>query len=168
MANESQNDEQTVEEPKKKGFGLIVWLLVCVVAGGAGFAVPFFMKPSEEAAEGPSQTLVNEDESTIFVEFDEVVVNLNEPRLNRYLRLKLWLMVGESMKAQTEEALEKNKTNLVSWLLSFLADKKMDDIRGATGQNRLRNEIRNHFNAVLFPEGHQHIRGVFFQEFNIQ
>ena len=77
-------------------------------------------------------------------------------------------MVDQSNQAEVEEAVTKNKTNLISWLLSFLADKRMDDIRGGTGQNRLRSEIQNHFNAVLFPSGHQMVRGVLFEEFNIQ
>jgi len=112
--------------------------------------------------------LVANDEPPVFIEFEEVVVNLNEPRLNRYLRLKLSLMVDQSQKAVVEKKVEKNQTNLKSWLLSFLADKTTDDIRGGTGQNRLRSEIKNHFNSVLFPNGHQYIRSILFEEFNIQ
>ncbi len=167
MADESKNEEKADGEPKKKSSGLIIWLAVCVASIGTGFAVPFFMSPGK-SDDGESDISQVSDEPPVFVDFGEVVVNLNEPRLNRYLRLKISLMVDADQKSEVDDKVTKNKTNLISWLLSFLADKRMDDIRGGTGQNRLRNEIRNHFNAVLFPDGFQHVRGVLFEEFNIQ
>jgi flagellar basal body-associated protein FliL len=44
----------------------------------------------------------------------------------------------------------------------------MEDLRGAAGQNRLRREIQDHFNTVLFEDGYDRIREVLFEEFNVQ
>ena len=44
----------------------------------------------------------------------------------------------------------------------------MDDVRGAAGQNRLRREIQNEFNANLYPDGDDRILDILFEEFSIQ
>jgi flagellar basal body-associated protein FliL len=44
----------------------------------------------------------------------------------------------------------------------------MEDIRGAAGQNRLRREIHDQFNLVMFPDTEGEIKDVLFEEFNVQ
>lgn len=169
----AENAEQQAgqEEGKQNGRGMsmVTWILVAVVSIGGGFATPFLINGfSNETTDENNLPDVAEDEPPTFIQFGEVVVNLNESRLNRYLRLNISLLVDESQKTEIESLIEKKKTILKSWLLSYLADKGMEDIRGATGQNRLRREIQNHFNSALFPDGYQRIRNVLFEEFNIQ
>ena len=169
MADESSSQEsEGAEDVKKKGPGIILWLLVAVVAVGGGFALPFFLKPQSSDPNEEIVPVVNPDEPPVFVDFGEVVVNLNEPRLNRYLRMNISLQVHKEFQSDVATAVEKNKTNLISWLLSYLSGKQMEDIRGTEGQNRLRREIKNHFNASLFPTGHEHVKSILFTEFNIQ
>ncbi len=102
--------------------------------------------------------------------FGDVVVNLNEGRMNRFLRLNITLMVeGDDKEEKTFTAeMEQKKAVLTSWMLGFLADMSMDDVRGAAGQNRLRREIQNAFNANLFPDGDDRVVDVLFEEFSIQ
>ena len=66
------------------------------------------------------------------------------------------------------ELIEKKKPILKSWLISHLSDKSLDDVRGAAGQNRVRREIHEHFNSVLFPDGFDLITEVVFTEFSVQ
>lgn len=163
-------DENEQEAPEKKGglmSGMIMTIIVGVVSGGIGLAVPILFP----GLVGISSTAPEAKEPNfLFLPFGETVVNLNEGRLNRYLKIATTLQVEADAKREAEltELLEKHKTVLASWMLSHLADLAMDDIRGKAGQNRLRREIQDHFAEVLFPDGEDVIHDVLFEEFNIQ
>ena len=164
-------ETETTEEKKPRGMAsLVLWVIVACGSIGGGFATPFVVDHLQSPAGESDSTTSTEDsgEPPSLIEFGEVVVNLNDPRLTRYLRLNISLLVDQSQKDAVTKSLENNQPILKSWLLSYVADKAMDDIRGATGQNRLRREIQNHFNSVMFPGSTPRIRNVLFQEFNIQ
>jgi flagellar basal body-associated protein FliL len=157
--------------------GKLALLVVGLAAGGAGFAAPYFLpaslRPDAHAAEAETETDEHATETAAaakpaYIDFGDAVVNLDEGRLNRYLRITLTLQVDELHKDEIEDKVETNRAVLKSWLLSYLSDKDMEAIRGAAGQNRLRREIQDHFNSVLFPDGYDRIHEVLFQEFNIQ
>lgn len=166
-------EEQTpVEEPKKKGKGMmIVGMMLAVMAGVSGFLLPTLapqLFTAEEAAGADvakPRPKVTEFE---FLEFGEVVVNLNLDRFNRYLKVKLTLQVAKDGKDDVEKLIEERNAMLKGWILSHLADKTMDEIRGAAGQNKLRREIHDQFNALLYTDGYDPIEDVFFEEFNVQ
>jgi flagellar basal body-associated protein FliL len=168
MAEEVQNAE-TTPTPKN---GLMGVLMVPVIVGlisvvlGVTTAVIFpgvFGLEKAASAESP-------ETPTFVYSFGDVVVNLNEGKMNRYLRLGISLMVEGDAREQKafEEMIEKKKSLLTSWLLSYLADMSMEDVRGTAGQNRLRREIQNAFNETLFPDGDDRIQELLFEEFSIQ
>lgn len=103
-----------------------------------------------------------------FINFGEVVVNLNSDRFNRYLRVSLTIQVKSQNQAALEHALDKHKAIVKNWLLSFLSDQGIDEIRGAAGQNRLRREIQNQMNAFLCPDGVDLIDDILFGDFSVQ
>ena len=113
-------------------------------------------------------------EDTIFLPFGEpgkdqsVVVNLDEGRMSRYLRIAISLQIAKSQEETFKKLIDEKKILLRNWLLSKISDLNLDDIRGAAGQNRLRREIREQFNAVLCPDGYDQIYDVLFEEFNVQ
>ncbi|MEZ6050619.1 MAG: flagellar basal body-associated FliL family protein [Planctomycetaceae bacterium] len=174
MAKEPDTPEgdEPPEQPRR-GPGMVVWLILGIVAAGGGFAVPYFLlaapqaeseqkhAPKEDDNDGMSQDIA-------FVPFGEVTVNLDEGRLNRYLRVNITLQIDKADEESIAKLLELRKAMLRNWLLSHLSDKGMDDIRGASGQNRLRREIRDHFNTALFSDGYDRIYDVLFEEFNVQ
>jgi len=170
MATETEKDEhQTEDAPKKKSGAILIG--VAVLMGGAGFAVPYLV-PSlvglgdqEPVSKSP---FIKPEEAQDFIMFGDVTVNLDEARLNRYLRTSITLQVDKSKKKEIEELVEKRKVSLKNWLLGFLADFDMDEIRGAAGQNRIRRQIQDHFNGVLFDDGYDRIHEVLFEEFNVQ
>jgi flagellar basal body-associated protein FliL len=167
---EATEDTAANEAPRKKG-GIVLWLLVGVVAGAAGVAVPAVMlKPAPQADAEPAPTpyeLLPADRA-MFLPFGEVTVNLNEGRMNRYLRLKISLQIDKTQEKLVQEAIDKQGLILRNWLLSHLSDKELDEIRGAAGQNMLRREIRDQFNTVLFADGFDRVYDVLFEEFNVQ
>ncbi len=132
-------------------------------------AVPFglrYLKHTEEGAsatEGKTAT-----GKRAYVPFGDVVVNLNEERLTRYLRVKLLLVVDMAHEKEMTELVAKNKPALKNWLISYLSDRSLQDVSGAGGVNKLRREIWREFNAELFPDGTETIQDVFFEEFVVQ
>ncbi len=104
----------------------------------------------------------------VFIPYGDVTVNLDEQRLNRYLRVKLVLHVRRSDEFTVRNAMNEKELLLRNWLVSHLSDKELDEIRGKAGQNMLRREIRDHFNATLFPDHYDRVYDVLFQEFNVQ
>ncbi len=174
MADEpdTSTNEET-EAAARSGPGLIVWLLLGSLAIAGGFAAPFLL-PMAKSADASRQAVSSDDDDQkldgdiAFVPFGEVTVNLDEGRLNRYLRVSITLQIEKADETSISEQLERRKAVLRNWLLSHLADKAMDDIRGASGQNRLRREIRDHFNTTLFADGYDRIHDVLFEEFNVQ
>ncbi len=140
--------------------------LVSLFAATFGFLAPYlaikFLPANEPAQVTPASS------RPAFIPFGESVVNLDEGRLTRYLRVNITLLVDEmDVQAITKDT-EKKKPILKSWLLSYLSSKGMEDIRGEAGQNRVRREIHDYFNSVLFPDGEDKIQDVLFEEFNIQ
>ncbi len=158
----------TTEETPKRGvslMGMLAMGLLSLVASAGGFAAGVFLvAPAEK--QGASNLSVQEPQA--FVQFGDAVVNLDEGRLTRYLRISVTLQVPKSEVTRITKLVEDQKANLKSWLLGYLSDKGMDDIRGRAGQNRLRREIQDHFNSVLFSDGRHYITDVLFEEFNIQ
>lgn len=169
MADE---DEKSEEESQKGKGGVLPWILVTVLCGGAGVAIPFFIPataevPAEDVPEEEPYELP-EPEETAFVPFESVVVNLDEGALTRYLRVAIALQVAKEKELEITEKIEEKKALLKNWLLNQISDKDLEEIRGAAGQNRLRREIRDQFNSVLFPDGYDRIYDVLFDEYNVQ
>lgn len=170
MAEEPEGTEE--EAPAKKGPGAIVWLLVLLVAGAGGFAIPFLLpesapaEPTEE--EDPTAFEMLNAEDTIAVPFGEITVNLDEGRMNRYLRLKIAVLVPKEEELPVTEAIEAKNAVLKNWLLSHLSDKALEEIRGKAGLNMLRREILREFNDKLFSDRRDRVYDILFEEFNIQ
>ncbi len=115
-----------------------------------------------------------QEEETVFLPFGEagkdqgIVVNLDEGRMSRYLRVAITMQIAKASEEEFKKKVEAKKILLRNWLLSKISDLDLEDIRGAAGQNRLRREIRDHFNSVLCPDGYDQIYDVLFEDFNVQ
>jgi len=154
---------------KKAGMG--AWLIlgaVALVATLGGAALPYGLAVAGVGLPGLGGGEVKPDHKSAFVPVGDVVVNLSEERLTRYLRVKLILVVDGSQEKAVKELFDKNKAILKNWLISHLSDKTLAEVSGASGVNRLRREIQDQFNATLFPDGSEKIRDVLFEEFVVQ
>jgi flagellar basal body-associated protein FliL len=177
MAEATETGEKGQETAKAGGGGKLGWIVTAVLAGGLGVAIPYVLPASFQPGAGHTEESAHETETPASpaaapkltsIEFDEVVVNLDEGRLNRYLDLSIELEVSEKDKDLVTAKIAENKAKLKNWLLSYLSDQDMEDVRGAIGQNRLRREIRDQFNTVLFPDGYDRIENVYFTKFAVQ
>ena len=183
---------------KPSGGSIVPWIAVGILSAGLGSALPFLLSGQQSHAAGDKGEqsesesggendgseksdkkkskafTMAKEEDTIFLPFGEpgkdqsVVVNLDEGRMSRYLRVAITLQIPKSQEETFKKQIEAKKIVLRNWLLSKISDLDLDDIRGAAGQNRLRREIREQFNAVLCPDGYDQIYDVLFEEFNVQ
>ena len=160
----AETPEKAPAPAKKKG-GLIVLILVAALAGASGFAVPRFLAEDTPKKHAP----VHDAKKPAVVPFGDVVVNLGgEDRLNRYLRLKVLLVVDGNQEKAINEQLNKQKPHLKNWLIGYLSDLSLQEVGRAAGVNRLRREIRDQFNAMLWPDGQELISEILFDEFVVQ
>lgn len=174
MADEPENTEAEGASDSETKSSPLPWILVTLLCGGAGVAIPF-MLPAP-AAEDPEPVVEYEPppfeapdpDETAFVPFESVVVNLDEGSLTRYLRVAVAFQVAKEDELDITARIEEKKVLLKSWLINKISDKGLEEIRGAAGQNRLRREIRDEFNSVLFPDGFDRIYDVLFDEYNVQ
>jgi flagellar basal body-associated protein FliL len=169
MADEAKDSEQA-EDGGGKG-GVLPYLIVGVLCTGVGVAVPFLLPTQaggETEKEKPPPYELPVAEETVFVPFGDVSVNLDDSRMTRFLKISVTLQVAKDQEQDLLLLLESKNPVLKNWLLSHLSDKDLEAIRGAAGQNRLRREIRDHFNTVLYPDGYDRIYDVLFDTFAIQ
>lgn len=172
--------EKKAEEakPAKKG-GLVPLIIVGALAVGGGVGAPIVMgklagSDEQEAHPEPQITKISGIEipepgrKVSYIDFDEIVVNLNEPRFNRYLKISFSLQVATTQKSAIEKLILAKKVILKNWLIGHLADKSADDVRAKFGHNRLRREIHDAFNMILFDDGIERVQDVLFKELNIQ
>ena len=159
MATEAEK----IAPPNKGKGGMITLVLVAVLAMGAGYAAPLLMGGHDGHKTHKKET---ESHKPVLLPFgDGIPFNLGEERLNRFVKAKIILVIDGNHEKAITELIAKQKPHLKSWLISYLADLSVEDIRRAAGVNRVRREIRDQFNALLYPDGSELILDVLFDEF---
>ena len=159
---------------KKKG--KLVLIAVCLVSVAGGAAVPLVVdvpalmgtKPADEKDAKKKKAKHGHEEKLATVPVGDVVVNLSEERMTRYLRIKVAVQVEAEAEAKVKEHVEKHKAALKSWMISHIAGKTLKDVSGTVGVNRLQREILERFDDILYPAGDSPIRAVLFEEYVVQ
>ncbi len=169
MATE-ENGESDARQASGSKMNIVLWLVMVIVAVGGGVAAPIVIGQINAARPAQVETPVapDPDEEVVFIDFDEVTVNLDEARFSRYLRINFSLQVAKSQEIDVAQKLEAKKSILINWLQVHVAEKSTEDLRGKFGRNRLRREMHDYFNEVLFNDGIERIQDVLFSEFNVQ
>jgi flagellar basal body-associated protein FliL len=187
----AEDEQKPAAETIKKGAGMssklkliIIAVLGLAVVGGSA-AVGGFMahhasaetktktpdQPANEPAAVEEEHVPAEIKSGVqyaYVEMEPIIVNLDEPRLARYIRASIVLAVkGENAKA-VNETVEKKKPELKSWLTVYMAGCSLEDVRGPKNLNRICREIRESFNDQLWPGSKPMIEKVLLKEFAVQ
>ncbi len=176
------SDEAAPAAPKKKG-GKLKFIVAAVLAIAAGAALPMFVnvpallgktteaEASEAHAAGHTKAkkkTAHAEEKLTPVPFGDVTVNLAEERMTRYLRVKIVLLVEEEAEATVTAMLEKKKAAMKGWLIGHIAGKTVKDAQGTVGYNRLKREILERFEDILYPNGHGTLKEIAFEEYLIQ
>jgi flagellar basal body-associated protein FliL len=121
-----------------------------------------FAKSKEDKAKD------KKDAKTAIVPFGEVVVNLSEDRLQRYLRVKVAVLVEAESEKEVTDLLTKKKAAVKSAMIAHLAGKTLKDVSGSVGVTRMQRELLERVEDVVYPEGNSHIKAVLFEEYVVQ
>jgi flagellar basal body-associated protein FliL len=168
--------------PPSNGNWLVTTFLVGTIgllAAGAGFVAPQILNPELVAKFGfelPSAKPATtkklatraSGQQPVSIPFGEAVVNLAEERLTRHLQVRITLLASGSDQELLESSLEDNRAILMNWLIGYLSDKSLEEVRGAAGVNRARRDIQDRFNSLLFADGSEKVRDVLFEEFTVR
>jgi len=172
----SQEAAAEVEQPrpKRRIKTVILTSLVGLASAATGFAIPQMLdgnkhEAPEEAAQPEHLPQTDHGQAALkYVPFGEVVANLDDNRMMRYVRAKFSLAVEDKDAEATVKAVEEHRSVLKNWLIGYLQNKHIDEVRGTEGFNRIRREIQEQFNELTFAAGEAKIRDVLFDEFNVQ
>jgi len=100
---------------------------------------------------------------------DAIIANLDEPGVTRYLRVSITLLLSPDVDPEKGQAyLEKKELLLRDSLHAYFADLSLEDVRGRRNVERIKRQVQNLFNELLFPESKPYVREVYFREFAVQ
>lgn len=191
---ENEEQDQSGEEQAKDGdkksssFGMSTWIILgAIVLTGAtgGFALaqllagsgpePVVEKKPQDGKPAEVQTfddLVAEADAggkPWLYELDPVVANLDEPGVTRYGRAAITLELSAEMDPEKGTAfLDEKKLILRDWLTTYIAGLSLERVRGTRNLGRIKKEIRDHFNELLFAESKPFVQTILFKEFAVQ
>jgi flagellar basal body-associated protein FliL len=147
----------------------ILLVAVCIFCPLLGGALPMVVNvPAMVGKSKEEKGKKKEESKTAVVPFGEVVVNLSEGSLQRYLRIKVAVLVDEEAEKEVELLLTKKKAAVKSAMIAHLAGKTLKDVSGSVGVTRMQRELLERVEDVLYPEGHSQIKSVLFEEYVVQ
>ncbi|KPK66179.1 MAG: hypothetical protein AMK73_00805 [Planctomycetes bacterium SM23_32] len=151
---------------------MIVGLGVVLVAVALGLAAAYALTGSSASGGGPSPGSAERAGGGVdydYVPFGSTVVNLSGGRLTRYLQVNITLKVPEGAGGAVGQCVEGEKATFKNWLITYLSDKRLDEVEGAAAIRRLQREIQDGFNVILADSGAaDKVEAVLFEEFNVQ
>jgi flagellar FliL protein len=150
--------------PKKGGKKLIIIIaaaLVLLLAGGG--AAAYFMgmfggKDAHKEAEKPAVPV-----QATYVQLPDLLVNLSSSgRRSNFIKLKITL---ELEKALDEPRVKTMQPRIIDNFQTYLRDLRLEDLQGAQGLFRLREELLIRINAAVAPAK---VTDILFQEMLVQ
>lgn len=177
MADETT--EQTAEKaaPLEGGakknlmvFGVMLLVTIAVGAGGGMFAAKLANGGgSATTKDAPATKPAGEhEEEMASVKLPAIIANLNEPKMQRYIHVVIILGVTKENQSAVSDLVAKRKEEIKNWLVTYLSNLSMEEVRGATNLNRIQREILDMVNEHLFPNQKPRISRVLFEEFQVQ
>jgi len=134
---------------------------------GGGAASPA-QAQAEQPAEPPPAEQTKTDQYYGYYDLDPITVNLNEPRLTRYIRATLTLVSYKKDYEQMVATIKEKLPEIQSFLIVYLSDCTFEEVRGAENLNRIRREIQDSLNNRLWPKGRPLIQRVDYKEWAVQ
>lgn len=171
---ESKDSESAPQPATGRMRRFMVWGVIFALGVVSGSSVPLLLASANSGVSNSSQpanpqmAIPEADDKQAFIEFEEIVVNLNDDRYSRYVTCVFSLQVANSQQAAIQALVDEKRVVLKNWIIAHLRDKKLEDVRGKLGHNTLRREIHDKFNALLFSDGIERIQDVLFQDFKVQ
>lgn len=106
---------------------------------------------------------------TDLVSFGEVVTNLREDRGPRYIRVRIAFRVDPGSREALSEQVAREKAQLKSWLIGYLADQEVKDVSGGENVRRVQGDIKKEMGKMLQGKRKENpLKDVLFEEYVIQ
>ena len=102
-----------------------------------------------------------------YYDLNRITVTLDEPGMARYVALTITLAIEKTDSKVAVSDIEASKPTLVHRLTVYLAGCKLEDIRGDKNLNRMRREILDMVNSVVWPDQTPLVIDVLFKEFAV-
>ncbi len=173
-AAQATEDAEQTEKVKKKGLSgkklvLFIVLPVLLIGGGVGGAMAFGVFDSlfggEKAAEEgkAEEGEKKKAENAVYYNLPDLLVNLNsEGRKTHYLKLSIALEIENQADSERLQAV---LPRIIDNFQVYLRELRVEDLRGAAGIYRLREELLMRVNAAARPVK---VNDVLFKEMLVQ
>ena len=152
--------------------GVLVLVISLVVAVVIGLGLAVWLTGGElplAGSSGGQQENQMKEPRYAYVTFGPTLVNLAEGRLTRYLKVSIALQVRQKSARTVKDIVSgSRKAVFRNWLIIQLSDLKLEDVKGSSSVDRLRNEILTGFNRLLSRYCEARVEDVLFEEFNVQ
>lgn len=152
-------------KPAAKNNLMVLGVVALVALAAGAFAPSFLGKKDGKHDKDHAAEAKKKGDDRIIISFGEKVVNLRTPNHSRLLKIKILLVVDKAEEKAFKEVLDKKKPFLNNAVISYLADRSLDEIKGTAGINRVRRELLDQFNSLLYPDGEEKIRDLLFEDF---
>ena len=186
---ETEGKTQEKSEEKSSRPGLLVWLLTAGIVFGCavgGFALAQLLVSSgpkeakadvvEEKPTGFFEKQGDAGEEPWQFELKAVIGNLDEPGVTRYLRIAITLVMSPEMdKAKgieflggVEDESPGKEGILADYLSDYISGLSLERVRGQKNRRRIKQELTEGFNELLFPDSKPYVKTVLLKEFAVQ
>lgn len=172
--SESNVTDALVGEEKSSPAGagrmwMILALVVVAAAAGGGILLSRMMsKDAVAASEPPDAPAPAEAEDCIYYDMEPVTVNLKDPRMTRHVRATLTLALAREDAGEAQRRIDEKMPELKNWLIVYLNDCTLDDVSGARSLNRIRRDVEDAYNEILWPDSRPLISRVTYKEWAVQ
>lgn len=146
------------EAPKGKGKLIMIVAAVVVLAGGIGAFFVIQSNAAAQAAEG-----ADEDQLGKVMVIDGFIVNLNESKSTRYLKINFSV---ELTSANYEAEIRNRKDVIRDRCLTYLSGLSVDDVRGSKPKSVIKVALAQAINESLNAE--DAVKDVLLTEFVVQ
>jgi len=168
-------DEAEGTETKKSSGGLLpiinLVLLVLVLAVGGFIAWKMMAMESNAPEEEVNQAQIEEtkipeaemedpDSPPVFMEIEDITVNLADAEVSRFLRAKIKLEVRNE---EAQVKIDANMVKVMDLVITELSSKTFDDIRTPQGKYALKEDLTYRLNKLI--GGGKPVKNLYFTDF---
>ena len=160
MAKKDEAEKKAKEEEKDEEKGgkstLLLLIIVVLLLSNVGITAVLFLGSDSEAEEAPSEEL---GPTTPLLPF---VINLDEPRADRYLRVSIALEIDEEADM---ELIELRKPIIRHRFIAYLSSQQIATLRSQESKDKVQQDLTKIAQEILTD---RMVRNIYFTEFIIQ
>jgi flagellar basal body-associated protein FliL len=176
---QAEATKASVKAPPEPGGGgnrlvsLGVLTVLILIAAAGGLIVGKMLLPSPQAAQAdPTQDdwLPEADEGDVsykYIDLDRMTISLKSNRGPMFLIAVITLKVKEPYYDVVSQQVQRNSREIKDMLNNYLGSFYDKDVLGSTNQNRIKRELADRLNNMLWPGKRPGIQEILFSEWHL-